>query len=121
MEGGYTGNGPRTGIAGVVHGKEAVVSTNALSAAAEAINDPNFWSVSHNATRAMANSGTQFQIINNAPGIKITPRSNGIQVDALPELMDLFETQLAAGITSGRSQLASSISNKFGVGFNAVR
>lgn len=114
MEGGYTGNGPRTSVVGQVHGQEGVVSTSALSAAAEAINDPNFWSVSRNANAAMAAGATQINIVNQ-PGIVTIRQDDGTLLNRLaPALMDMVDIDQERRTTTGLGRNFRATASKIG-------
>lgn len=120
MEGGYTGNGSRTGVAGVVHGQEGVVNTNALSAAAEAINDPNFWSVSKNATSAMAGGSAQINIFN-TPGTVVVKRDDKYFAELVPQLLEMVDQDQARRADSQLGRNFQAMARKLGAQPSAGR
>jgi hypothetical protein len=112
MEGGFTGYGPLDEPAGIVHRQEGVVSASALSAAANAINDPNFWG---------NGGGSQIKIINNAPGITITPRGNTLTVDMIPQLLEMVDSDQERRTTTGLGRNFRATASKLGAQPSANR
>lgn len=63
----------------------------------------------------------EWTIVNNAPGITITPRGNTLTVDAIPALMDLFEARTSERLLTGKGPMSNAIGTKFGARGRQVR
>lgn len=113
-EGGFTGMGGRDQIAGYVHGQEGVVSANALSAAANAINDPNFWSGTGGLEVEVRNLGEPMDVRVERVGRRL------IQT-LTPAIANATEAQIANGISNGLGRAGQAIGSKFGVQGSAQR
>lgn len=112
MEGGFTGHGPINQVAGVVHGKEGVVSNNALRAAAEAMNDPKFW----------GNNASPQINITNEPGVVTVRQDDGSLLNRLaPAILQMVDVDQAGKATTGRGLHAQALGNKFGLQGRQVR
>lgn len=114
-DGGYTGDGPASQIAGVVHKGEYVLNARAL----DAMNAGRF---AVPGASAMKGSGSAaVQIINNAPGVKYEQRGDVIYASQTDDMAKAFEAMFARGVLDGRGQLGAAISQKYGVQASQVR
>lgn len=125
--GGYTGDIDENKIAGVVHGGEYVVNATATKEylpMLQAMNDGSFETPASGSRAMAASFGTaevNFQIVNNAPGVSVTPRGNVLTVEMLPELLEIFDTDQAARATTGRGRNIQATATKLGAQPRAVR
>lgn len=62
-----------------------------------------------------------WQIINNAPGLVITPRGRALTIDMVPELLDMIDNDQASRTSSGRGANVRATGQKFGLQPQAVR
>lgn len=54
------------------------------------------------------------QVINNAPGLILTPRQNGLTIDMVPELLDQFEDRIVNGLGDNNSRLGQTVQRRIG-------
>lgn len=104
-QGGYTGDGGLGNVAGVVHGKEAVVSNNALRAAADAMNDPKFW--------GGEGGGSQLEVRNMGEPMDARMRRVGRRV--VLEMIPIIEDGIAAGVDSRTGSAYKAQASAFGL------
>lgn len=116
-EGGYTGNMARDQFAGIVHGQEYVLNAAAVSRIGvrnlDDMNEGRF-GVSGAAGKAMMGGGQPFQIINNAPGISLTPFGNMLKIDMIPELLEMVDSDQARRASSGLGRNFQTTARKVG-------
>jgi hypothetical protein len=122
---GYATGGLITGGEQVIkvneQGTESVVSNPALTAAADAINDPNFWNGDHARINHEDYTPPQVNIVNNAPGIVFKQRGDILTTEMTDDLARLIDTMLAKGVADGKSEIGNAISTKFGVQGRSTR
>ncbi len=114
MEGGYTGDIGTRQVAGVVHGREAVVSNNALRSAANAMNDPKFWGNGGSTELVVHNYGEPMQV-------RVARERSRLIAELVPLAVEGAESQIASGVLTGRGSVGQAIGTKFGVQGRQVR
>lgn len=119
-DGGYTGGGGRSSIAGVVHGQEFVATAEATRRnrpVLEAMNAGATIGSSGSSGGATANVVNQITIINNANGTEVTTaeRDDGNGNMELVVMIDSVENALASRMTSGRGSLHNATRGAFGL------
>jgi len=129
-KGGYTGNGGKSQVAGVVHGKEFVMNAEATQRIGvgnlEAMQDGRMSTVEVSASKSRSSAsgggGTKinFTLINNANNTEVTQKQtedeNG-EVDFVITVNNI-ENALASRVSSGRGPLHNATKNAFALNAN---
>lgn len=116
-EGGYTGDGPKNEIAGLVHRGEYVLNAKAVNNL-DAMNEGRMpW----DHARVEAANEPTVNIVNQ-PGIVTVRQDDGTLLNRLaPQLLEMVDVDQAGGLSSGLSRTARAMGEKFGVQGRAVR
>lgn len=117
MAGGYTGDGPKDEVAGVVHRGEYVLNSKAVDNL-DAMNEGRMpW----DHARVEAANESTINIVNQ-PGIVTIRQDDGTLLNRLaPQLLEMVDVDQAARTSTGLGRNAQAIGNKYGVQGRAQR
>lgn len=109
--GGYTGDYARNQVAGVVHGQEYVMNADATRA-----NRP-LLEAMNNGTPMPGSGAGRVTIINNAPGVELTPRESGADLEIVVNkvLKEKLGPAVAAQFNNPNSQASKAVSSGYGL------
>lgn len=114
MGGGWTGSGPRDGVAGVVHNEEFVVK------AGPAARNRGYLEAINNGAMMPTMGQRPIQIIA-GPGIVVEQLGDVVTTRMLPDIERAFDSNQAVRISTGKSATGNAIGRRFGVQGNSTR